>query len=1026
MKISEIVDNPNYKNSKLEVISLNPNDFSIELKEVTDLVKHKAPSIMYKVISESGREIIVTKDHNVYVLRNGELKLLETEKISTNDYIPLPIKLNTSVNLKNINLFELLKKEKDLYVLFSKNIIKKLKNKKECLKILEKIYFDPSKKYDDFFLRKKRIRITILSKLLQKKIPVHDLLNLKITDKDSTLVLKSIFPLTKDFLQLLGYYIAEGYCLNNNSFRISCSNKQGKFLLNNIFENLGLNYFWIKKNGLKTDVGISSSIFTKILINLNLGRVAGEKRLPYFFMGLSNDDLAILLKTYFEGDGGVDKGRVITNKNFCISSTTKSKKLASDIAFALYKYGILTRTKKTWKKATNTNHEGNYYYRVKISGKPNIKFFLTKVGFQFSTKNDVLVGKLEHKENTNVNLIPCDYSKFKKIRLALRLDQATIAKMTGCSQGIISAAENDKRKLSYNLFSKSLKSFEKRFKEFDEKQIKKLIVFSKISDFEKVADLINNERKRQNLTLFELGKKSKLYGDSSNKYIINDLNRILVSKKVKNSPKIFVLGKSILNDCSDFSGLNELFEYDYQGWKKLIREMIIFLNFPNQSMKTEKANLGYYARKIKKNENLSLINLKKLANLILKYYNEMIEVIPLFEEMKKLLNFKWDKIKKIEKIDYNKPYVYDLTIKDNHTFFAGHSGLFVHNSNLMKDILWDSLDKEYVGTLVMDPHDEYYGRSELGLKNHHYKQKLVYYTPVNPPPGARRLIVNLESLKPEYFQGAVQLSDPQRQALYAYYKKFKERWVTALLNEENIDGVRFHEDTLAVVKRKLMALLNIRLENEKILSEGIFQEQGGENTISDLCRELEASKTVILDTSFFSGALEVMVASMVASDMLNLYKRYTREGILKEKPVVSIVLEEAPRVLGKKVLEQGTNIFDTIAREGRKFQVGILAITQLPSEIPKSVLANMNTKIILGIEMGAERNAVIESAAQDLSSDSRAIASLDKGEAIVTSIFTRFAVPLIIPFYPEFVEERKKNIKKENPSSNVQTGFMGI
>ena len=48
----------------------------------------------------------------------------------------------------------------------------------------------------------------------------------------------------------------------------------------------------------------------------------------------------------------------------------------------------------------------------------------------------------------------------------------------------------------------------------------------------------------------------------------------------------------------------------------------------------------------------------------------------------------------------------------------------------------------------------------------------------------------------------------------------------------------------------------------------------------------------------------------------------------------------------------------------------------------------MNTKIILGIEMGAERNAVIESSAQDLSDDSRTIASLDKGEAIVTSIFT--------------------------------------
>ena len=63
--------------------------------------------------------------------------------------------------------------------------------------------------------------------------------------------------------------------------------------------------------------------------------------------------------------------------------------------------------------------------------------------------------------------------------------------------------------------------------------------------------------------------------------------------------------------------------------------------------------------------------------------------------------------------------------------------------------------------------------------------------------------------------------------------------------------------------------------------------------------------------------------------------------------VISIILEEAPRVLGKEVLEKGPNIFSTIAREGRKFRVGLIAITQLPSLIPREILANMNTKIIL-------------------------------------------------------------------------------
>jgi len=111
-------------------------------------------------------------------------------------------------------------------------------------------------------------------------------------------------------------------------------------------------------------------------------------------------------------------------------------------------------------------------------------------------------------------------------------------------------------------------------------------------------------------------------------------------------------------------------------------------------------------------------------------------------------------------------------------------------------------------------------------------------------------------------------------------------------------------------------------------------------------------------------------------------------------------------------LEKGPNIFSTIAREGRKFKIGLIAITQLPSLIPRTILANMNTKIILGVEMAPERLSIIESAAQDLSEDNRNIASLDKGEAIVTSNFARFATPIKIPFFSEFIKKDFNNKPK--------------
>ena len=137
------------------------------------------------------------------------------------------------------------------------------------------------------------------------------------------------------------------------------------------------------------------------------------------------------------------------------------------------------------------------------------------------------------------------------------------------------------------------------------------------------------------------------------------------------------------------------------------------------------------------------------------------------------------------------------------------------------------------------------------------------------------------------------------------------------------------------------------------------------------------------------------------------------EGKLSQIAPVSIVIEEAPRVLSAEAMEQSSNIYSTIAREGRKFKVGLVAITQLTSVIPQMILTNMNTKIILGNEMVAERHAVMESSAQDLSDEDRTIASLDKGEAIVSSIFTKFAVPIYTPLFETIVADAKKNTQND-------------
>ncbi|MFH1409241.1 MAG: ATP-binding protein [Nanoarchaeota archaeon] len=332
----------------------------------------------------------------------------------------------------------------------------------------------------------------------------------------------------------------------------------------------------------------------------------------------------------------------------------------------------------------------------------------------------------------------------------------------------------------------------------------------------------------------------------------------------------------------------------------------------------------------------------------------------------------------------------------HHILIAGTTGR--GKSVLLANMIWECIPHDYCGMLVLDPHDEYFGRNRVGMKDHPEQDKVSYYTPKDPPPGSKTLKINIMTVKPHHLQGVIDFSDPQRQALSMYYKQYGVKWVEAVILEKPLDVV-FKDDTLAVIKRRLLHLLDLEFHDSKLFCRSVFDLQAGQGTITEICADLEEGKTVIINTSSFEGSVELLIGSLITNEIFRRYRKYKMEGTLQGKPVISIILEEAPRVLGKAVLERGGNIFSTIAREGRKFRVGLTAITQLPSLIPREILANMNTKIILGIEMAPERQAIIESASQDLSSDNRTIASLDIGEALITSNFARFATPIKVPMF---------------------------
>jgi len=353
-------------------------------------------------------------------------------------------------------------------------------------------------------------------------------------------------------------------------------------------------------------------------------------------------------------------------------------------------------------------------------------------------------------------------------------------------------------------------------------------------------------------------------------------------------------------------------------------------------------------------------------------------------------------------------------------------------SNLVKVILWHILDKDFVGFLILDPHNEYYGITNTkGLRDHPKSRQYLRYYSNGKSPGSLPLLINLRSLTPGHFRGIIELSDAQQEAMDAAYNIFREDWIQNIVRTEPDTDEEDHRSpilragvratTIAVLRRKFEWVLGVYYDEEDDqikFRTPVFGMSGGESTIKEILNDLQNGKKVIIDTSMLKDQSELLIGSMITNEVLNNYKRLKELDQLADKPVISIVVEEAPRILSDEVLKMtGSNIYSDIAREGRKFKVGLTAITQLTSVIPKTILANLNTKIILGNELSSERLALIQSASQDLSGDDQNIRRLDKGEAIVSSNFAKFAVPIKIPLFQELIE---KTDKRPTPNKKVR------
>ena len=121
-----------------------------------------------------------------------------------------------------------------------------------------------------------------------------------------------------------------------------------------------------------------------------------------------------------------------------------------------------------------------------------------------------------------------------------------------------------------------------------------------------------------------------------------------------------------------------------------------------------------------------------------------------------------------------------------------------------------------------------------------------------------------------------------------------------------------------------------------------FIDEGGVHSststlIEDTFKALKQGKTVIIDLSLRDTVDASIISTMIIRELFEDNKRNYTEARDAEIINSVIVVEEAQNVLSEELVRTGANPFVRVAKEGRKFGLGLVAITQRPSAISEEI-----------------------------------------------------------------------------------------
>ncbi|KKZ14316.1 MAG: ATPase [Candidatus Synechococcus spongiarum 15L] len=227
---------------------------------------------------------------------------------------------------------------------------------------------------------------------------------------------------------------------------------------------------------------------------------------------------------------------------------------------------------------------------------------------------------------------------------------------------------------------------------------------------------------------------------------------------------------------------------------------------------------------------------------------------------------------------------------------------------------------------------------------------------------------------------------------------FDLNWVAEELNRVNTEMIPGQRSVKQGPYFGKLSRLIARFESKRTDRRLGFLFQGGDETqrfnwLEDLCLTLVGGRQ---DQAYRKGGIKIIDFSEVPSDILPLMVSLVARLIFllqqwtasEKRHPVALFCDEAhlyipERSQGDAANEISTSIFERVAKEGRKYGVGLVVISQRPSEVNRTILSQCNNLIAMRLTNAEDQGVVRRLLPDSLGGFSDLLPILDTGEALV-------------------------------------------